>query len=71
MVGEVIVFGIGGIGIGNMLGGGGGGGGWYGGGGGFCSGGGGGSSYYDAAGNTDKSTQSGIHSGNGTVGFSY
>ncbi len=63
--------GQGGRGAGNSGGGGGGGGGLYGGGGGSVGGGGGGSSYYDAAGNTDKSTQSDIHSGDGQVVIKY
>ena len=63
--------GIGGRGKGNSAGGGGGGGGYYGGGGGLLNSGAGGSSFYDAAGNTDKSTQSGIRSGNGEVTFKY
>ncbi len=63
--------GVGGKGQGWSGGGGGGGGGYYGGGGGFISGGGGGSSYYDASGNSNKSTQTGVRSGNGEVTFKY
>ncbi len=48
-----------------------GGGGYYGGGGSIWAGGGGGSSYYDAAGNTDKSTQMGVRSGNGEIVIKY
>ncbi|MCD4656952.1 MAG: choice-of-anchor D domain-containing protein [Planctomycetes bacterium] len=67
------VLGIGGNGRSNVGSSSGGGGGLYGGGGSGATygGGGGGSSYYDAAGNTDKSTQSGVRSGNGEVSFKY
>ena len=65
------LFGLGGRGVGNSAGGGGGGGGWYGGGGGCLNSGAGGSSYYDANGNTNKSTQTGVHTGDGKVKIKY